>query len=65
MAREDRSEPKIMRQRGVGDLDRRCNVIAVAAAMMVRIPFVTVGGHLIGIAGRMAHGNFAHAYFLR
>lgn len=54
-----------MHECGIGDLDRRCNVIAVAAAMMVRIPFVTVGGHLIGIAGRMAHGNFAHAYFLR
>jgi hypothetical protein len=65
MAREIGREPKIAHERGNGNLDRRCDMIAVAAAMMVRIPFVTIGGHLIGVAGRMAQSNFVHAYFLR
>ncbi|EQB05547.1 MULTISPECIES: hypothetical protein [Sphingobium] len=54
-----------MRERGIRDLDRRCDVIAVTAAVMVRIPFVTIGGYLISVAGRMAHGNFVHTYLLR
>ena len=65
MACKNGGKSKVMRECGIGDLDRRCDVIPVAAAMMVRIPFVTIGRHLIGIAGRMAHGNFVHAYFLR
>lgn len=65
MARGNGGKPKVVRECGIGDLDRRCDMIAVAAAVMVRIPFVTIGGHLIGITGRMAHGNFVHAYFLR
>jgi hypothetical protein len=40
-------------------------VVAVAAAVMVRIPFVAIGGYLVGVAGRMAKGNFVHARFMR
>lgn len=65
MAREDRSEPKIMRQRGVGSLGRRGDVVAMATTVMVRIPFVAIGRHLVGVPWRMAHGNFVHARFMR
>lgn len=54
MACENGGKPKVVRERGIGDLDRRCDMITVAAAVMVRIPFVTIGGHLIGVAGSMA-----------
>lgn len=65
MAREDGCEPKITRQCGIGSLDRRGDVIAVATAVMVRIPFVAIGRHLVGVPRRMAHGNFVHACSMR
>jgi hypothetical protein len=36
------------------DLDRRCDVIAVAAAMMVRKSLVAIRRHFVRIAGRVA-----------
>ncbi len=65
MNRKNGREPKIGFQRIISDFDRRCDVIAVATAVMMRIPFVTIGGHLIGVAGRMAQGYFVHASFVR
>jgi len=40
-------------------------MIAVATAMMMGISLVTIGGHLIGVAGRMTQGNFGDARFGR
>jgi hypothetical protein len=44
-------------------------MIAVATAMMVRIAFVAIRGHLVGVTGRVSFGNYltagqvrAHAY---
>jgi len=65
MARENRCEPKITRECGIGNLGRRGDVIAVATAVMVRIPFVAIGRHLVGVPWRMAQGNFTHARFMR
>lgn len=65
MACENGGKPKDVRECGIGNLDRRGDVIAVAAAVMVWIPFVTIGGHLISVAGRMARGKFIHTCLMR
>lgn len=62
MGRKNWGEPKVVIERGIGDLDRRRDVIAMAAAVMMWIPFVAVGGHLVRVARCMAHGNFVHAH---
>lgn len=58
MARENGGEPKVARHRIIGGLHRRRDVVTVATAVMVWIPLITIGGHLIGVARRMAQGNF-------
>lgn len=63
--RKNGREPKIGFERIISDLDRRSDVIAVATAVMMRIPFVTIGGHLICVAGRVAQGYLVHASFMQ
>jgi hypothetical protein len=54
MTREDGGDPKIARQCCVGSLDRRCDVIAMATTVMMRIALVAIRRHLVGVARYMA-----------
>jgi hypothetical protein len=54
MTREDGGEPKIVRQCCVGSLDRRCDVIAMATTVMMRIALVAIRRHLVSVARYMA-----------
>ncbi|KMS52353.1 hypothetical protein V473_21100 [Sphingobium cupriresistens LL01] len=54
MTREDGGEPKIVRQCCVDSLDRRCDVIAMATTVMMRIALIAIRGHLVGVARHVA-----------
>jgi hypothetical protein len=54
---ENGGKAKVAHQGSAGDFCRRCDMIAVASAMMVGISLVAIRGHLIGIVGRMAFGD--------
>lgn len=65
MNREDGGAPNTVRQCCICGLDRRSGVIAMATAVMMRIPFITIGGDLIGVAWHMAHRDFVHTCLMR
>ncbi|HQS95412.1 MULTISPECIES: hypothetical protein [unclassified Novosphingobium] len=61
MTRDDRGEPLIAHECGIAGLNRRCDVVAVATAVMVRIAFVAIGWHLIGVSRHMTWSHFVNA----
>ena len=54
---ENGGKAEVARDGGIGDLDRRRDMIAVAPTVVMRITLVAIRGHLIGIVGRMAFGD--------
>ncbi len=54
---ENGGKAEVARDGGIGDLDRRRDMIAVAPTVVMRITLVAIRGHLIGVAGRVPFGD--------
>lgn len=65
MPRENGGEPKAAHIWHVGRFNWRSNMIAVASAMMMRIPFVAIGRHLVRVARNMAKRSFVYPRLMR